>query len=112
MTPPTRSTTPTRLPSLPTFNVGEVQSRRLLCRCNIEPIFKTCYLNKNVGRRYFICANTGTLRDCGFIHWIDEPLCDRGVEFALEVLEENRRLKKELKLQDFIEFNRQKMCQN
>jgi len=51
-------------------------------------------LNKNVGRRYFICANIGTLRDCGFIHKIDKPLCDRVVEFALEVLKENKRLKK------------------
>ena len=72
-----------------------------VCRCGDECVVVVAKTETNAGRRFYGCAsyedhmmNHGEVGCCKFMKWIDPPLCARGVEYALEMQAEVRRLKK------------------
>ena len=78
------------------------QDRHPLCHCGDVCEVVVCKTQTNAGRRFYGCAgyldhitNPKGVECCNFFKWLDRPLTPRGVEYALEMQAEVRRLEKE-----------------
>ena len=72
-----------------------------MCRCGEESVVVVSKSKKNAGHRFFGCAAyqdhtvfPDEIDCCYFKQWTDPPMCERGVQYALETQAEIRRLNK------------------
>ena len=70
------------------------------CYCGVMCVVVVCRKEKNAGRRFFGCSSYNEHRlnpreydCCNYFKWIDQPLCERGLEYAHELQAEISRLK-------------------
>ncbi|KAL4560872.1 hypothetical protein LXL04_033028 [Taraxacum kok-saghyz] len=50
----------------------------VLCFCGRVAIVRTAWTSTNPGRRFHACPKQGSR--CGFLGWIDPPMCARSVD--------------------------------
>ena len=72
-----------------------------ICCCGDESVVVVAKTEKNAGRRFFGCPAfedhryyPNDIHCCNFMQWIDPPMCQRGLQYALEAQAEIRRLNK------------------
>ena len=49
----------------------------VVCRCGSPAIKLTSWTVRNPGRQFWRCSRSGT--NCGFIGWVDPPMCPRAI---------------------------------
>ncbi|KAL4556122.1 hypothetical protein LXL04_038765 [Taraxacum kok-saghyz] len=68
----------------------------VMCRCGSEETRTTSWSDINPGRQFWRCSRPSM--SCGFVGWIDPPMCPRAVQVipgllrAMNMLEERERL--------------------
>jgi len=72
-----------------------------VCHCGDECVVVVAKTEKNAGRRFFGCSsyeeqlyNSNEGGYCNYMQWIDPPMCARGLQYALEMQAEVKRLNK------------------
>ncbi|PWA56021.1 zinc finger, GRF-type [Artemisia annua] len=65
----------------------------LICDCGKQATIKTSWTNRNPGRRFYCCPS------CGFIGWMDPPMCCRAVVVIPGLLRARNELEEELEEQ-------------
>ncbi|PWA46012.1 zinc finger, GRF-type [Artemisia annua] len=65
----------------------------VICECGKTATIKTSWTNRNSGRRFYYCPA------CGFIGWIDPPMCYRVVDVIPGILRARNELEEDLEEQ-------------
>lgn len=84
----------------PDRSSSSIMGRSVLCYCGVECNVVVSKSQRNAGRRFYGCkayidAQTHQgLHSCKFFEWLDPPLTDRGVQYALEMQAKVSRLER------------------
>nr|KAJ0191629.1 hypothetical protein LSAT_V11C800421560 [Lactuca sativa] len=49
----------------------------VLCFCGNDVVVRTSWTSRNLGRRFYAHPKMGSR--CGFLGWIDPPMCQRSI---------------------------------
>nr|KAJ0228174.1 hypothetical protein LSAT_V11C100031460 [Lactuca sativa] len=50
-------------------------SKMVLCFCGNVVVVRTSWTSRNPGHRFYTCPKMGSR--CGFLGWVDPPMCQR-----------------------------------
>ncbi|KAJ9543462.1 hypothetical protein OSB04_023169 [Centaurea solstitialis] len=60
------------------------------CPCGADAIIRTSWTTSNPGRRFYCCSRT--VRCCGFICWMDQPLDSRSIDVVRGLLRSKKNI--------------------
>jgi hypothetical protein len=55
------------------------------CYCGMKIYLRTSWMDKNLGRRLFGCAQYGKSQHCKYFEWFEPRLCERGGKLVFEM---------------------------
>ncbi|KAK9049241.1 hypothetical protein SSX86_031792 [Deinandra increscens subsp. villosa] len=65
----------------------------VLCSCGSATEITTSWTAANPGRRFYCCTKQGV--NCGFVAWVDPPMCNRAVAIIPGLLRSMNKLELE-----------------
>nr|GMC84882.1 zinc finger, GRF-type [Ipomoea batatas] len=65
------------------------------CQCGNQLVIQTSWTNRNPGRRFWKCYESGRNR-CGFFEWADPPMCERSTSIIPGLLKRINKDKEEI----------------